>query len=229
MFLTLQSKLIAVGIVVLLALGAVWGYGNYREAQGVRRGEIAQLEVSNQQLAAQEQRFKEVLAELRQREQLLVDELRESNGRAQLLANTIAGLQSQRAQVPIVVQALPDSAVKADIEMKLGGPLENPDILRRADILVTEHPILKAENEALGAQVSEIRKQVDLQGQRVTNLEEQRDTVLGAYNNLKEHYVAAYNVAQQPKRRWYCLFLCKTKDSLPFPSPLTLEEPLVGR
>lgn len=204
----------------------MWGYGNYREAQGVRRGEIVQLEVGNRQLQAQEARFQAAVDELKEQQQLLVDELRLSRGREQLLVNTIAGLQAQRAQVPIVVQALPDSAVKADIELKLGGPLENPDILRRADILITEHPLLKAENEALGAQVAEIRKQVDLQGQRVTNLEQQRDTVVGAYNNLKEHYVQAYNVAQQPKRRWYCLFLCKTKDSLPFPSPLTLEEPL---
>ena len=222
----LQLKLLAGGIALLLLVGAVWSYGSWQHQRGKQAGESAQLAVSQQQLAAQEQRFQAVLAELREQQQLLVEELRQSNAREQILAGSIASLQSQRAQVPIVVQALPDSAVKADIEMKLGGPLENPDILRKADVLVTEHPLLKAENEQLGQQVAEIRKQVGLQEQRVTNLEAQRDATLSAYDVLKQHYVQAYNVAQQPKRKWYCLWLCSAKQQLPFPAPNALGDPL---
>ncbi len=225
---TLQAKLIAGGLALLLLVGGVLAYGSYREGLGVQRGEVKQLEVSNRLLEAQEQRFREVLAGLEQQNQQLLAQLQESARRDQLLVNTIQSLQAQRATVPAVIERLPDSAVKADLELKLGGPLEEVGVLRRADVLITEHPLLKAENDALGQQVVEIRRQVDLQGQRVTNLEQQRDAVIGAFNTLKEHYVQAYNVAQQPKRRWYCAWICKTKDQLPFPSPLNVSDPLAG-
>lgn len=120
------------------------------------------------------------------------------------------------------VAALPDSAVKADLEMKLGGPLENPAILRKDDEIVSAAPgkdaFLKAQADKLDA-VNQQLNAVSAQMQAVTI---ERDSAMKAYDQLIPIYAQAYNAAINPHRKWYCLFLCAKKNVLKLPDPVTL-------
>lgn len=120
------------------------------------------------------------------------------------------------------VAAIPDSGIKADLELKLGGPLENPVVLRKDDEIVSAAPgkdvILKAQADKLDA----LNKELNAVSQQMTAVSAERDSAMDAYAHLIPIYAQAYNAAIVPHRRWYCLFLCATKNTLKLPDPVTL-------
>lgn len=120
------------------------------------------------------------------------------------------------------VAALPDSALKADLELKLGGPLENPAVLRKDDEIISAAPgkdvVLKAQADKIDA----INKELNAVSQQMTAIAAERDSAMTAYSNLVPLYAQAYNAAIVPHRKWYCLFLCAKKSALKLPDPVTL-------
>jgi hypothetical protein len=123
------------------------------------------------------------------------------------------------------VQALPDSAVKADLEIKLGGALEDTAVLRKADGIVTDYPHKIEELQARVSEVDATRSALETAQQQKANAETERDSAISAYNQLVPLYTQAYNSAIQGHRRWYCLWLCKPKRTLTLPAPASLALP----
>lgn len=120
------------------------------------------------------------------------------------------------------VAAIPDAGIKADLELKLGGPLENPAVLRKDDEIVSAAPgkdvVIKAQADKLDA----INKELNAVSQQMTAVAAERDSAMDAYAHLVPIYAQAYNAAIVPHRKWYCAFLCSKKSTLKLPDPVTL-------
>jgi len=120
------------------------------------------------------------------------------------------------------VAALPDSEVKSDLEQKLGGPLEQVWVLRKADDMVTQFPHLQTELKEKTLEAVKLGETVQAQTGQLVATERQRDAVVDAYNGLVPLYRTAYDAASRRRRNWYCLWLCTSKPKLSLPDPLTL-------
>ena len=120
------------------------------------------------------------------------------------------------------IKALPDSAVKADLELKAGGPIENPAVLRHVDDVVTDYPHKVEEAKAAADAIAAVNGRVDALSDAIANMTLERDAALNAFNQLVPLYTQAYNAAIVGHRRWYCAFLCKPKNTLRLPDPVTL-------
>jgi hypothetical protein len=120
------------------------------------------------------------------------------------------------------VKALPDSEVKADLELKAGGPLENAAVLRHVDDIVTDYPHKVDEAKAAEEGLAAVNSRVDALGQSIANMTGERDAAISAFNQLVPLYTQAYNAAIVGHRRWYCAFLCKPKNRTSLPDPVSL-------
>lgn len=121
------------------------------------------------------------------------------------------------------VQAIPDAGLKADLELKLGGPLENPAVLRKDDEIVSQAPGKDALIKAGGEKINALVQQLDAVNKQIMEVTEERDASISAYNTLVPLYAQAFNAAIVPHRKWYCLFLCSKKTALKLPDPVTLQ------
>lgn len=167
-----------------------------------------------QQLSAGQQREQE-MSQLAQR---FADLAAQASTRVQSARDASAADASK-------VHSLPDAAVKADLEAKSGGPLEDPAVLRHVDAVVTDYPHKVDEAKAADDELAAINSRVGaLQGE-IDATRAQRDAAVGAFNGVVPLYTQAYNAAILGHRRWYCLFVCKTKNRLNLPEPASLSLP----
>jgi hypothetical protein len=142
----------------------------------------------------------------------------------------IAAAASQRVQTAQAagqadaakVNALPDSALKSDLEAKAGGPLENPAVLRHVDDVFTDYPHKTDELKATNDQLAAVNSRLDTVQEQIATVSGERDAALAAFNQVVPLYTQAYNAAIQGHRKWYCLWVCKKKNSMALPEPATL-------
>ncbi len=115
------------------------------------------------------------------------------------------------------------SAVKNDLEVKLGGALEDPATLRKADEIVTDYPHkvdeAKAANETAAAIESNLETEKARRDIRRRNATRRSPPSTPQVLPL---YTQAYNAAIEGRRRWYCLWLCKPKRTISLPPPASL-------
>jgi hypothetical protein len=120
------------------------------------------------------------------------------------------------------VKALPDSEIKTDLEAKAGGPLENLAVLRHVDDVFTDYPHKIEELKATQEGLTAVNSRIDAVLAQVANMTAERDAAIGAFNQLVPLYTQAYNAAIVGHRRWYCLFLCKPKNTVHLPDPISI-------
>ena len=116
--------------------------------------------------------------------------------------------------------------MKADLELKAGGPLENPAILRHVDDVVTDYPHKIEEAKAAEEGLAAVNSRLDALKESMTNMAGERDAALSAFNQLVPLYTQAYNAAIVGHRRWYCAFLCKPKNTTHLPDPISVSATL---
>ncbi len=217
-----KLKLAAAAAVLLaLLLGGlhlkhVWteeAYNNGKaDQQLVASSELVkQTQLAAQQFKAQQdiiEGYKTQVAASQQREALLVQALRD--------------LKIQQQQASAQVAKLPDSAVKQDLEAKAGGPLEDVGTLRRIDDVYTQFPILSQRVDKLEATVVEKDTQVRGLQNQVAATEKQRDDLKDIYNRVAADDKLLRDLLNRPKRRVWCLWICKTKDHILPPAPIGL-------
>lgn len=101
-----------------------------------------------------------------------------------------AALAAQKSAASQQVATLPAAAVQGDLEKKAGGPLSDPETLRKIDDAYTQLPLVNK-------QLVELQGQVATLNQTVSATEKQRDAIVTAYNALVPAYTRAYNAAQR--------------------------------
>jgi hypothetical protein len=211
------------GVLLLAALAAVvdWIYRSGRTA-GVQEETGKQTEANRAQFEQIRTQFQQQLDAGRAREEQLSQMATKFADLATAAATRVQTVQAQSAVDSNKVQALPDSAVKADLEVKLGGPLENPAVLRKADGIITDYPHKVDEAKAEADQVAAIKSSLDTANAQTANTQHERDAAVSAFNQVLPLYTQAYNAAIQGHRQWYCLWLCKPKHTLELPAPASL-------
>jgi hypothetical protein len=213
-------------LLLILALVAVVHFIYHRGVQAGAQGEAGrQVETNRVQFEQIRTSLQQQLDEGRARE----TELKQmAMHYADLAVQANAAGQAAR-QAAVVdagkVHALPDTAIKADLEVKLGGPLENPAILRKADEVVTDYPHQIEIANACALEVKAMTSGLETCKAQTVNARSERDAALSAYNQLVPIYAQAYNAAIQGHRKWYCLWLCKKKSILNLPAPASLVAP----
>jgi hypothetical protein len=213
-------------LLLLAALAAVvnWIYRAGHTA-GVQEETGKQTEANHAQFEQIRTQFQQQLDAGRAREEQLSQMATKFADLAAAAATRIQTVQAQSVADASRVQALPDSAVKADIEVKLGGPLENPAVLRKADGIITDYPHKVDEAKAEADQVAAMKSSLDTANSQTANAAHERDAAISAFNQVLPLYTQAYNAAIEGHRHWYCLWLCKPKRTMNLPEPASFSIP----
>lgn len=212
------AEILLVAVAIGCALYALYDKGRHA---GEASEAAAQVQASKAELQRVETTFQEELsaqsATVDQERALVASLLAQvSKASSQAQAAAAAGTAAQQKLV-----AVPDSQIQQDLEAKLGGPLTSPSILRLDDQIVTEAPSMKAQLDAVVAQVTGLQGEADAQQKELAAVSAQRDAGIAAYNALLPLYTQAYNAAVPRHRHFWCLWICRSKP-LKLPAPATL-------
>src|SRR5208282_2561138 len=88
------------------------------------------------------------------------------------------------------------SAVQGDLEVKLGGTLTDPAILRKDDQIVTDYPLVLKQIDVLNTKVDGLDSKVTELGVKEQAVEQQRDAAIQFGNSIVPLYAKAWNAAQ---------------------------------
>lgn len=129
----------------------------------------------------------------------------------------LLGLKSQQLLSSRTVAALAPSAIQSDLEAKAGGPLSNPEILRKIDDSYTQLPIIAAQLQNVAGQVATLTGEV-------TAVEKQRDSLDSELAVILPAYQRAYDAAQKKHSLFVKIFTLglvhDRKLNLPTPQSL---------
>ncbi len=189
------KNLLVLALITALGIG-VYAYGEHKAADGYHSGSVAQLSVDQDQ-------FKQVTTSYQSKLDSEQQQLDASTQQIALLQTSLktlsaqyASLAAQRQQSQSQVNALPDAALQADLEAKLGGPLSSSTTLRKADSIVTDYPLVLQQVTVLNNKVDNLSGQVSALNTSVTAVTAQRDAAIAYGNTVTGYYVKAYNAAQ---------------------------------
>ncbi|HEV2490950.1 MAG TPA: hypothetical protein VGT03_14180 [Candidatus Acidoferrales bacterium] len=208
-------------------------------AIGKDEAAATELDAGAKQLALQEKQFQSRYASFDA--QRVVDEARSK----ELLATTarfsaqIAAIKSERKQTHVEVVALPASSVVPDLHHKLNVEPQSKEAvlslpeLRAADAIVTDYPIVTAENRDLVASNQTLTGRTSSLTDEVTAITSERDLAFDWGDSVFVQYRVCYN--SFPRHRgFFARFChiatfglgCKPKQlSLPPPGPLAQQRP----
>jgi hypothetical protein len=223
---------VLLGLLVTTAvLSAFAWYGAHREAQGYQHGSVDQLKTDKDQF---NQVLKQYDDKLQQAQAVInADDIKLSTIDSQLktLQVQYQGLALQRQQASQSIQSLPDAAVQGDLETKLGGPLSSPTVLRKADSIVSDYPLVLKQVDIANANIASLNAKVDVINDKVTQITKQRDAAIDFGNQVVGYYVKAYNAAQIHHSRFIKIvtFGLVHDKHLDLPSPTSLNVQTANR
>lgn len=184
-------------LVLAAALGiGVYAYGEHKASDGYHAGTVAQLSVDQEQFKQVTTQYQSKLDSAQQQLDASTQQIALLQTGLKTLSAQYASLAAQRQQSQSQVNALPDAALQADLEAKLGGPLSSSVTLRKADDIVTDYPLVLQSVTVLSSKVDNLTSQVGQLQSSVTDVETQRDAAITYGNTVTGYYVKAYNAAQ---------------------------------
>jgi predicted nucleic acid-binding Zn-ribbon protein len=121
------------------------------------------------------------------------------------------------------VEVIPDLQVLPELERAAGGPITEFPVQRRILATLVDYPHQIEQVAALTEERGALRQAGEAKEKELAAIEKQRDAAMRGYEVVRQLYVTSYNALQQPKRRAWCLWLCKTRPRLiPLPDPSAL-------
>ena len=224
---TLQLKIAGAVFAGSLLLGTFMWYGAKREAQGFASGNRAQLETDKQQFEQVRKQYRDALQSREQEIQAANSRISSLETQIQSLSAQFSALATLRQQQANRVNALSDTEIKADLELQLGGPLENPAVLRKADNIVTQYPTVVKQLDVLNSKVDKLTDELSETNKKIEAITAQRDTAIKFGDQVVGYYTKAYNAAQKKHSTFIKIItfgLVKDRH-LDLPSPTTLTKP----
>ena len=227
----LMKPKVLIGLLVMTAVlsGFFW-YGSQREKAGYSAGSRTQLETDKQEFAVVQKQYQEALTKA----QATIDSSNVKLAALDIQLSTLKAqldvLASQRQQGQQSVNKLPDSAVQGDLEVKLGGSLSDPAILRKDDQIVTDYPLVLKQIDVLSSKVEDLDSKVTELGVKEQAVEQQRDAAIDFGNKLVPLYIKAYNAAQVHHSKLIKIItLGLVRDRhLDLPAPASLNVPKIS-
>lgn len=233
MFLSLLAipivRKLAEALLVLAALGAVV---NSIYHSGVHAGAAAE---ASHQVAASQSLFERIESSTRQRldaadahERELASLVERLSAQATAASTRADAAESAAASDRSRIAILSDAAVKSDLQRQLALPqspsasLDTPATLRTLDARLADCNHLADKTSALEQQLTALTAASAARDSQLTAVAADRDASLEAYNQLVPLYTQAFNAATHRRRRWFCLFVCRTGPHLTLPAPITL-------
>jgi hypothetical protein len=217
--------LLGVGLSAVLIFGVMW-YGGKREAAGYANGNRAQLEIDKKQFEQIQKQYQTVLQTKEQEIQLANSQIAKLEAQVQSLSAQFQALAVLREQQTTHVASLPDSQVKADLESNLGGPLEDLAVLRKADDIVIQYPVVLKQVDVLSSKVDVLNNELIATNKKADAITAQRDAAVQFSNEVMGYYVKAYN-ASQKHHSWFVkviTFGLVRDRHLNLPSPASLQK-----
>ena len=211
--------------IAAIALAAVLGWGLHLkhswQEEAYNNGQAAQQLVMSEEIAKQTQ----LAAQQFKAQQDLIESYKADRAASQqreaMLVQAISNLKLQQQQATQQVAALPDyTAVRADLEKKAGGSIEDYRTLQRIDDAYTQLPLVRDEVAKLATRITEIEGREGSLKNQVAATEKQRDDLKAQYNAVVADNTHLRDLLNRPKRRAWCLWLCKTKDKLVLPATI---------
>ena len=213
-------------LVLIAALGiGVYAYGEHKAAEGYHSGSVAQLSVDQEQFKQVTTSYQSKLDSAQQQLDASTQQIALLQTGLKTLSAQYASLAAQRQQSQSQVNALPDAALQADLEAKLGGPLSSSVTLRKADDIVTDYPLVLQSITVLNSKVDNLAGQVSALNDSVKDVTTQRDAAIAYGNTVTGYYVKAYNAAQVHHSKFLKIItfgLVRDKH-MDLPAPTTLK------
>jgi outer membrane murein-binding lipoprotein Lpp len=228
--LLLKPKVLIGTLVTIFVLSAFLWYGHSRQQAGYQEGTRVQLEVDRKQFEQALGQYKDALAKA----QSVIDasnaKIASLDSQVQTLQIQYAALAAQRRQGQENINKLPDSAVQGDLETKLGGPLSDAAILRKADAIVTDYPLVLKQVDILTDKVDKLDQKFNALSEKEQAVEKQRDAAMQFVDVVVPLYTKAYNAAQVHHSKFIKIItLGLVRDRhLDLPAPASLNVPKVS-
>ncbi len=218
--------LLAAGI--LAALGIIaWHFHHVWTNEGKEQQRTADVQDVKQALDQQQKTFEARLDRDDAKFKQMADLVSSSQATVQTAIQAIHGLELERRAAAAQVATVPDAGLVADLRIKLNAapqetsPILMPIELRAADVIVTDYPLLKKENEQEIAKSAGLADEVTgLEGE-VAAIGDERDAAFGWADELLKAFRIAYNAVPTRRRAPACLWIwnCGAGRKLPIPKP----------
>lgn len=218
-----------IALAVLIGVGVVYQKGKSAGAEQQKSEMVADAKVQMEEVRkAAEAEFQRITTASEAAIQEARASRQASERRESVLVSTLAGLSQQRQAASQQVSKLTDSNLHGAIVENLGIrspqdtspnylPLEERKILET----LTDYPLLKQQNQAIQAQVTEIRDQVSSLRQELGAVSAQAQAEKTLRLSYAQVYQQAYNLLRQKKRSARCFYIwrCGKEPLLSIPSP----------
>src|SRR5271170_4614604 len=177
-----NPKYLLIGLLAVVLGVGVFAYGEHTRSDGYHQGTVAQLSIDQKDFNSQKENFTTILNSQQSKLDASTQQVELLQTQFKTLSAQFASLAAQRQQSQGQVNALPDAALQADLEAKLGGPLSSSVTLRKADDIVTDYPLVLQSMTVLNGKVDNLSGQVAQLNISVGAVTTQRDTAI-AYGN----------------------------------------------
>ena len=204
---TLGQKVLAGVVLASLLTGGVLYVRHKWIEEGKQDERAAQTVERDKALTEQKRYFESQLVKAEERERQAQQLAQAATAALQQNASALKAIADQRQTVAQQVATIPDSGLKAALELELGGPLEEPPILRKNLGIVREAPLLEQEVKTLGQRVELQEQKLAAQEQRIGAMQDKLGLTFQWADTVYAAYVEAYNAVPK-KRRWYGYFPC---------------------
>lgn len=192
-----NPKVLGITALVIALLGAFLWYGQYRAGQAYQSGQLTQLQTDKAEFQAQLSQYQATLQQSQAQIQAEAQQVAALSAQEQTLVSALSAVAQQRQVTAKQVASLPPTQVQADLESKLGGTLSSINVLRKADQIVSDYPLVIQQNQDLQKSVDTQNTEIATQQTEIATVEKQRDAAISFNNQVILDYTKAYNAAQK--------------------------------
>lgn len=214
----LKNRWAQYGVMILALLTVLFFVRRHYIEEGKKQGQQQQAQQNNQDVQGQHAAAQEDTKKQLEAIQIVVTQIVAQQALQQQLIVTLA---AQRQQVAQQVAGMTQSQVEDEIDKALGripGAKDTPEDRRKFASCLDQLPLCEKQVAADTDLINSTQKLAD---QR----KGQYDTLATYTVSLEGWYAQVWNNSVEPKRKPWCLWLCKRSEHIKAPDPGTFKIP----